>query len=199
MWRSIVPWMALFSAGALIVLLAWQNRGLRTDRDWLTDRVKYAYPGMYVPVVGAAGLDGDHYQLGAPAGDRQILFFFNDVCIYCRASAPTVVETVHGIRKEFGDRVAVIGVCDCDEAQASAFVARHKFDFPVVTLREVRSLANYRARDVPTLLAIDREGRVRHTVQGVFNTEAQVSGLLAELRRKDPPPKPQPAPGASSG
>lgn len=191
MWRSVVTWSALIAVSALIVLLAWQNRGLRADRDWLTDRVNYAYPGMYVPVVDTVGLDGAKYQLGVPAGDRQILFFFNHVCPYCRASAPTVVETAHALRKEFGDRVDFIGVCDCEEAQAKAFVASHKFDFPVVAMSETRSLAIYRARSVPTLLAIDRNGRVRHTVQGVFNTRKQASELVAELRRKDPPPKRQ--------
>ena len=74
----------------LVALLGWQNRGLRADRDWLTDRAAYAYPGMYVPVVETTAFDGAKLALGAPSGERQILFFFNHTCKYCRASAPTV-------------------------------------------------------------------------------------------------------------
>lgn len=190
MWRSIFVWIALLAASVLVALLGWQNRGLRADRDWLTDRAAYAYPGMYVPVVETTSLDGAELALGAPAGERQILFFFNHTCKYCRASAPTVAETARAIRQEFGDRVAMIGVCQCDAAQAAAFVRAHGFDFPVALLNAPRELMLYRARGVPLLLAIDGEGRVRHAVQGVFDTREQVDGLLAELRRKDAPPRP---------
>ena len=58
MWRSIFVWIALLAASVLVALLGWQNRGLRADRDWLTDRAAYAYPGMYVPVVETSALDG---------------------------------------------------------------------------------------------------------------------------------------------
>ena len=190
MWRSIFVWIALLAASVLVALLGWQNRGLRADRDWLTDRAAYAYPGMYVPVVETTALDGAKLALGEPAGERQILFFFNHTCKYCRASAPTVAETARAIRKEFGDRVAVIGVCQCDAAQAQAFVRAHGFDFPVALLNAPRELMLYRARGVPLLLAIDRDGRVRHAIQGVFDTREQVDDLLAELRRKDAPPRP---------
>lgn len=191
MWRSIFVWIALLAASALVALLGWQNRGLRADRDWLTDRAVYAYPGMYVPVVEATGLDGAKLALGAPSGERQILFFFNHTCKYCRASAPTVAATARAIKNEFGDRVAVIGVCQCDATQAAAYVRAQGFDFPVALLNAPRELMLYRARDVPLLLAIDRDGRVRHAVQGVFDAKGQVDDLFAELRSRDVPLQPR--------
>lgn len=146
---------------------------------------------MYVPVVETIALDGAKLALGEPTGEHQILLFFNHTCRYCRASAPTVAETARAIKAEFGDRVAVIGVCQCDAAQAEAFVRTHGFDFPVALLNVQRELMLYRARGVPVLLAIGRDGRVRHAIQGVFDTRKQVEGLLAELRDKDAPPRPR--------
>ena len=52
-------------------------------------------------------------------------------------------------------------------------------------MREHRQLMLYRARRVPLLLVIDRAGRVRHAVQGVFDTEEHVEQLLTALRYED--------------
>ena len=76
MWRSIVVWIALLAASILVALLGWQNRGLRKERDWLTDRVSYAYPGMYVPALEVRSTSGADLELGAPRGDFQVLYFF---------------------------------------------------------------------------------------------------------------------------
>lgn len=185
MRRSLFGWAALFAAAVLIVVLGRQNRELRQDRDWLTDRVSYAYLGMYVPVVQKRDLAGESAVLGAPAGKAQVLFFFDHTCPYCLKSAPSIALVARRLRAEFGDRVAMIGVCQCDPVQAAEYARTHGFDFPVVTMRERRELMLYRARRVPLLLAIDREGRVRHAVQGVFEGEARTEALFAALRDEE--------------
>jgi peroxiredoxin len=184
MWRSIVVWTALMAASALVALLGWQNRGLRADRDWLTDRVSYAYPGMYVPLVKARSVDGIEFELGAPRADYQVLFFFTHTCPYCRQSAPAVAETARTLQHRFGARVSMLGVCQCTDDQAREYARRHGFDFPVITMSDRRSLMLYRARMVPVLLAVDRDGRVRYAVQGVFGTEEQTRGLVAALQNR---------------
>jgi peroxiredoxin len=199
MWRSAFTWIALLAASALVVVLGLQNRGLREDRDRLTDRAAYAYAGMYVPVVDAPRIDGGRLALGAPAGDLQVVFFFDETCPYCLRSAPTVVDVATTLQREFGERAAMIGVCQCSPEQARAYTRAHGFTFPVVTVNAQRALALYRARGVPMLLAIDREGRVRHAVQGVFDTREQAEGLLAELRRMQSPARLASNPATRSG
>lgn len=185
MWRSAFTWIALLAASALVVVLGVQNRGLREDRDRLTDRAAYAYPGMYVPVVDAPRIDGGRLALGAPTGDMQVVFFFNETCTYCLRSAPTVVDVAGKLQREFGERVAMVGVCQCTPDKARDYARSHGFAFPVVTVSAQRALALYRARGVPMVLAVDRKGQVRHAIQGVFDTQGQVDGLLAELRRPE--------------
>jgi len=178
---------ALFAAIVLVLVLGWQNRGLREDRDRLTDRAAYAYLGMYVPIVDATTPEGGRVRLGAPSGERQVVYFFNHVCPYCRASAPQVAATAGAIRERLSDRAEIVGVCQCTPAQASAYARTHGFDFPVVAFNQRRELALYRARGVPVLMAIDREGRVRHTIQGVFDRPEQREALLASLTAADVP------------
>lgn len=199
MWRSVFTWIALLAASALVVVLAVQNRGLREDRDRLTDRAAYAYPGMYVPVVDAPRIDGGRLALGAPTGDLQVVFFFDETCPYCLRSAPTVVDVAATLQREFGERAAMVGVCQCSPEEARDYARAHGFAFPVVTVSAQRALSLYRARGVPMLLAIDREGRVRHAVQGVFDTREQVERLLAELRRMQSPARLASNPANRSG
>jgi len=188
MSRSSIAWIGMILAAALVVVLAWQNRGLRADRDWLSDRAHYAYPGMYVPEIGVDSLQGAKIALGSPAGDFQVLFFFNETCPHCRASAPAVSALAPVLRDAFADRVALIGICECDDAAARRYADAQRFDFPVASLRDRRALMLFRAQNVPLLLAIGRDGRVRHAVQGTFSTQAQRDALLAALRRSPRPP-----------
>jgi peroxiredoxin len=181
MWRQIFLWVALLAASALVVLLAWQNRDLRAHRDWLSDRVDYAYPGMYVPAIRARSVDGAEFELGAPRAEHQVLYFFTHTCPYCRQSAPTVAETARVLQRSLGDRVSMLGICECSETQAREYARRHDFDFPVIAMTDRRSLMLYRARIVPVLLVVGRDGRVKHAVQGVFGTQAHTRGLVAAL------------------
>ncbi|MEE7547710.1 TlpA family protein disulfide reductase, partial [Xanthomonas sp. Kuri4-1] len=127
------------------------------------------------------------HTLGAPSGDAQVLFFFTPACPYCRRSAPRVVEAAQRIAADPPRRVQLLGVCHCTPAQARAYAAEHHFAFPVVTLTDRRTLMLFRARNVPALLALDREGRVRYARVGVFDTKERVQDLLAAVRRMDAP------------
>lgn len=187
MWRSIVVWIALLAASILVALLGWQNRGLRKERDWLTDRVSYAYPGMYVPALEVRSTSGADLELGAPRGDFQVLYFFTHDCAYCLKSAPTLARTARTLQSDFGSQVSMLGICQCTDDQAREYALRHRFDFPVVTMSDRRNLMLYRARIVPLLLVVDRDGRVRHAIQGVFDTEEQTRGLIAALRNRASP------------
>jgi peroxiredoxin len=187
MWRPLFLWIALLAASALVALLAWQNRGLRAQRDWLSDRVDYAYPGMYVPRIDVRSIDGAAIELGAPSAEHQVLFFFTHTCPYCLQSAPTVAEAARRLRRSFGDRVAMLGICQCSADQAREYAERHDFDFPVVAMSDRRSLTLYRARMVPVLMIVGRDGRIVHAAQGVFATRRQIDALFASLQKPTSP------------
>lgn len=180
-------WLAVLAACALVLVLAWQNRGLREERRWFVTRTTEPYLGMYVPRIAATTLDGAPLTLGEPAAERQVLFFFTTTCPYCKRSAPQMVQAAQRLAAQQPD-VQVLGVCQCSPAQAQRYAAEHGFTFPVTTLTDRRTLMLFRARNVPTLLALDHEGRVRYARVGVFDTTERMQDLMAAVRRTDAPP-----------
>lgn len=125
--------------------------------------------------------------VGRRAGQPQVLFFFTTTCPYCRRSAPTVVRAARQLQANLPGRPQLLGVCHCDPAQAARYAHVHGFDFPVVTLTDRRALMLFRARNVPLVMAVDGEGRVRHSHVGLFDTTERVQDLVAALRRTDAP------------
>ncbi|WP_185816726.1 TlpA disulfide reductase family protein [Xanthomonas sp. SS] len=178
--------MALLAACALLAVLAWQNRQLREERRWFVTRTTEPYLGMYVPKIAATALDGSALTLGVPAADTQVLFFFTTTCPYCKRSAPTVVQAAQRLAEQ-GGRVQVLGVCQCSPDQARRYAIEHRFPFPVTTLTDRRALMLFRARNVPSMLALDRDGRVRYARVGVFDTTERVQDLVAAVRRTEAP------------
>ncbi|MCS3810241.1 peroxiredoxin [Xanthomonas arboricola] len=180
-------WLGLLAACVLVAVLAWQNQQLRTQQQWLQTRVTAPYAGMYVPTIATTGMDGHSYTLGAAHGQPQVLFFFTTTCPYCRRSAPTIVRAARQLQANLPGRPQLLGVCHCDPAQAARYAHVHGFDFPVVTLTDRRALMLFRARNVPLVMAVDGEGRVRHSHVGLFDTTERVQDLVAALRRTDAP------------
>ncbi|WP_184452078.1 MULTISPECIES: peroxiredoxin family protein [unclassified Xanthomonas] len=179
--------MALLAACALVLVLAWQNRGLREERRWFVTRTTEPYPGMYVPRIDVAAVDGTPLTLGVPAAERQVLFFFTTTCPYCKRSAPQMVQAAQRLAAQ-QPNVQVLGVCQCSPAQAQRYAAEHGFTFPVTTLTDRRAVMLFRARNVPTLLALDHEGRVRYARVGIFDTTERMQDLMAAVRSTDVPP-----------
>lgn len=181
-------WLGLLGACALVAVLAWQNRELREERRWFVTRTTEPYLGMYVPQVEATTLDGAAHVLGAPSGTFQVLYFFTPTCPYSRRSLPRVAEAARRIAQAHGPDVEVLGVCHCTPAQARAYADAHRLPFAVTTLTNRRHVMLFRARNVPALLALDRDGRLRYARVGTFDTKERMQDLLAALQRTDASP-----------
>lgn len=184
MRRFPVTAVALVLALLLVGVLGWQNRTLRAERDWLVERAAHPYYGMYVPVAELRDLDGRPVRPGAPAGDFQILYFFNARCPHCRDSAPMVRELAARAGRLGG--VEMIGLGNGDAAEIAAYADEHRFDFPVATLRDRRLLSLFRGNSVPLVLLLGADGRVLHSQLGTLDTMDQVGSLLAAMRTDTP-------------
>ncbi|WP_407351761.1 TlpA family protein disulfide reductase [Luteimonas sp. R10] len=178
---------ALLLSLALVAVLAWQNRELRTQRDWLAERATRPYYGMYVPAVPVEGLRGEALTLGGVSGDFQVLYFFTPQCPYCLASAPMVRALAGRLEDAFGERVQMIGVGDADAGPLAGYVREHGFDFPVAAVAERRTLMLFRGSSVPLVLVIGADGRVLHSHLGTIDTMDQVGSILAAMRTDTPP------------
>lgn len=178
---------ALLLSLALVAVLAWQNRELRTQRDWLAERATRPYHGMYVPAVPVEGLRGEALTLGGVSGDFQVLYFFTPQCPYCLASVPMVRALAGRLDDAFGDRVQMVGVGDAKAGALVDYVREHRFEFPVAAVSDRRTLMLFRGSSVPLVLVIGADGRVLHSQLGTIDTMDQVGSILAAMRKDTPP------------
>lgn len=150
----------------------------------LLGRCPMAHPmaqDFTLPVVTAEGrVTGDRMRLGDQHGKVVVLDFWATWCRPCQITTPTLVRVSHRFRNR---GVVVMGVnVDQDGPEAiPTFMRRFAVDYPMV-FDEGGGVSNrYNVRALPTLMVIDREGRVRHTHQGVATEDElaeQIEGLL---------------------
>lgn len=176
---------ALALASALVVALGWQLHQARENQRWLSQRATQPYIGMYVPRIAMASLDGASRTLGQPERDYQVLYFFTTGCPHCRASAPLVKAIAAQLDAASEGRAEMLGVALDPAAAAGAYAREHGFAFPVIATQDRRSAMLFRARNVPLLLVIGRDGRVRYARVGAINTKEGVNGVLTAVRRKE--------------
>jgi thiol-disulfide isomerase/thioredoxin len=118
-------------------------------------------------------------QLSEQRGKVVILDFWATWCPPCRAQMPALQELADDER--FQNDVLVISVNTDDEDQhrqrlvANFLVQNNLSMLTVMDNGSVRPL--YRVRAIPTLVVIDRQGKVRHVSAGVHTT-AQLRNLV---------------------
>ncbi|MCA9557814.1 MAG: TlpA family protein disulfide reductase [Myxococcales bacterium] len=166
--RSARTWIGIAAVAGLIAYALLAHDGLRT--------------GCEAPAVEAPLLDGGTFELAAQRGKVVVLDFWATWCPPCRKSLPAL-QRVHERFRDSPDVVVASVNTDYPADQqrvVPAFVKKNGYTFPVLMddPRKVVSQA-YRVTSIPTLVIIDREGKV-HTVQSGLPT-TQVDGLVKHL------------------
>jgi peroxiredoxin len=176
--RELVVLAAIGVVVAAGTYLVRQNRTLADQNRLLARRAVEPRPGLFVPALKAATLDGDSVVLGQP-GRRQLLFFFNHTCPYCRASVPAW----NGIARRL-DRVAIelYGVALDSASIAAAYAAEQGFRFPVIAKPDPRLAGLYRVSGVPLVLLVNQDGRMAYARLGVLESAAAIDSVVAAAR-----------------
>lgn len=182
MKRTSVLVIAALAAAFLVVVLSWQNRALRLERRELAARVRQPYPGMFVPSLTAAGIDGAPIGIGTAATELQVLYFFFPGCPHCAASSSTVNTLAERLARETGGQVPMIGVGNASPDDLRSYAQAQRLAFPIAAVADQRTLALFRASAVPLVLVVDRNGRVHHSALGEFVRVEQVESVLAAVR-----------------
>jgi peroxiredoxin len=139
-------------------------------------------PGPAAPDVTLPTLDGGALPLAELKGQVVLVNFWAAWCPPCRAEMPGF-QTVYDARH--GDGFTVVGVSmDDDSPQAvAAFLREHRISYPVALATPASVAAFGGVTDLPTSFLLDRRGRVRYTVRGIFAPQTLrtvVDRLLAE-------------------
>lgn len=152
-----------------------------------------ASAGTAAPDFQLTTLDGTVVSRDALRGRVVLVNFWATWCPPCRVEMPGFQDVYDRKRPE---GFTILGVST--DAAGSQHVARylweHEITYPVAMASGGIVRAFGGARALPTSYLLDRQGRIRHTVTGIFTEvalEQAVNRLLAE------PVEPSPADGAA--
>ncbi len=149
--KALYPTIALVVIAAL-VLLARCPMSYEQARDFT------------LPVVSAQGSVGpDRMRLADSRGHVVLIDFWATWCGPCRRSIPTLVDLSHRFRSR---GLTVIGISvDAEPDPVPDFMRSFRMDYPVL-YDNLGVGGSYNVRGLPTLVLVDRQGRIRRTITG---------------------------------
>jgi len=121
-------------------------------------------------------LEGREIQLKGLRGNVVLLNFWASWCGPCRLEMP-VIEKLH--QQFHGKGLRVFGVNDEDVDTIRDYVAEHEYSFPTLVDTNQRAMSLYRIRGIPTMVVIDREGKIAQYRLGL----SRESDLRSWLRK----------------
>ena len=131
---------------------------------------------QYAPDFALQDFDGAAYRLEDLAGKVVLLDFWATWCKPCRLDLPRV----DALASEFGPQgLIVLGINSESEQRSRDFFERQGYGFPSLVDRGARVARLYFVDSLPTLVIIDREGRVAAYLTGLHSAER----LRAELAK----------------
>ncbi len=104
-------------------------------------------------------LGGREVHLEGLRGNVVLLNFWASWCGPCRLEMP-VIEKLH---REYKDRhLKVFGVNDEDIETIQEYVEERGYTFPTLVDAQQKVMTLYRVRGIPTMVVIDRDGKISH-------------------------------------
>lgn len=122
--------------------------------------------GLQLPEIApdfrTTSLDGKAVELSKMRGQPVVLYFWATWCSACKITSPTVEQFAAN-----HPNVHVIGVAMQQEEEVRAQLGDNKRSFAIVPVN-AEILEHYPVRSLPTTVAIDAQGKVLWSRQGVL-------------------------------
>ena len=144
--------------GAVLALLAWRVG------PQAAAALGVGAPDSDAPALAVTTLDGRDVPLAGLRGQVVLVSFWATWCPPCRMEMP-------GFQRVWDSRgLVVLGLSNerGDESEVRAFVGERGITYPVAVTGPEAAEAFGGVRALPTSILIDRQGRVRHPMQGFF-------------------------------
>jgi peroxiredoxin len=139
-------------------------------------------PGEPAPAFTVTTLEGEQVSLESLRGQVVLLNFWATWCAPCRIEMPGF-QRVYRDKKDQGFEIVALSTDHEGAGKVASYVADRGVTFPVA-MAPGATVQNYRGGNmIPTSILIDRNGRIRHRVTGIFAEPAlrlAVNRLLAE-------------------
>jgi peroxiredoxin len=167
----------LCACAALIVALGWQNHALREALDEAAPKPRV---GQWVPSHPARTYDGRTLVLGRPASALQLVYVFTPDCPHCKASEEAIA-LVERRAAQARMPVELVGLSAAPDDRLAAYAQARRTAFPVVRLDAAKLFSLFQLNIVPALVAVDRDGYVRHVQIGEIVGEDGASRVLQAI------------------
>ena len=119
-------------------------------------------------------LKGDSVSLKSLRGNVVLLNFWATWCGPCRVEMPLIDR----YQKEYRNQgLLVLGITDENPELAMKFLARNQISFASLTDSQQEVAVLYQIRAIPTIIVIDRDGRIVYQGIGVSREEALRTAL----------------------
>jgi peroxiredoxin len=138
--------------------------------------------GTAAPAVTFSMLDGHTQPLKELKGQVVLVNFWATWCPPCRAEMPGF-QKVYAAKHAAGFTVVGVSMDQLSPDQVAAFLRDHGIEYPVAMATPSVVAGFGGITSYPTSFLIDRQGRVRYTVSGIFaevTLRAAIDRLLAE-------------------
>jgi cytochrome c biogenesis protein CcmG/thiol:disulfide interchange protein DsbE len=138
--------------------------------------------GPDAPAVTLPMLHGGTLPLAELKGQVVLVNFWAAWCPPCRAEMPGF-QTVYDARHDQGFTVLGVSMDQTSPQAVAAFLQEHHISYPVALATPASVAAFGGVNDLPSSFLLDRQGRVRYTVRGIFAPQTLrtvVDRLLAE-------------------
>lgn len=180
MSRALWILCAIVLAG-LTVVLALQNRALRTRNRQLQREAILPQLGQVLPTARLATVQGDSVTLGQLRTPlrRQVLITFSTTCEFCRAAVPLWRELAQVAARY--PEVSVVGIGVDSLSQVRNFADSVHLPFPVTHL-DGKWLELFKVQFVPNVMVVDSDGRIMATRMGPIPAGPALDSLLTVIR-----------------
>ncbi len=156
---------------------------------WLTTQPALAGPemipekdvdliGRTAPEFTAKNDDGGDFALSDTRGKPVVLSFWASWCGPCRLELPALAE----LQKTRDDVVIYAVNVDRERGKAKQFLAKVKFDLPIVWDNDAEALGHYDVMSMPTMFLLDEQGTVKWRKTG-FSKQKGLVELEEQLSR----------------
>jgi cytochrome c biogenesis protein CcmG, thiol:disulfide interchange protein DsbE len=171
--KGFAPSALIIAAVALVGLILLPR--LSFSRD---EAKNLPAPAFVLPVIHN-GEPGSRLSLADLKGQAVIVDFWATWCQPCAMQTP-VLDRLSRRHRERGLRVVGVDVLDDDAAAAAGYAAQKGLSYPIVVDETGITQREYGVSKLPSLIIIDREGRIVHRTSG-FVDEASLERLLKDV------------------
>jgi peroxiredoxin len=161
---------------------------LRRLSRWIGtgDEMTHIVSGSIAPGFSLKGLDGKEYSLSTLLERGPVVAaFFKISCPVCQFTFP-FLERLH--KRYGGNGATFLGISQDDARSTKGFISEYGVTFPIALDAEGYPVSNaYGLTNVPTILLVDTEGKVRVSSTGFDKKDLETMARELAERRKIAP------------